>query len=134
MSKRFLSMRKKIEVLKAVSEPNRIRILMLLMKKPLCVCEITSILGLNTSTISSHLSVLKNAGFIIDDKEGKWINYKICDEIDDYNSAVLDVISKYFSNEPQLIKDLAEIENANRYNLIQIETNGGANNGLEKRR
>ncbi len=116
-------MRKKIDVLKAVSESNRIRILMLLKQKHLCVCEITSILGLNTSTISSHLSILKNAGFIIDEKEGKWINYKINDEIDEYNSTVLELISNYFSNEPQLLKDIAQIENANRYNIIQLETN-----------
>ncbi len=116
-------MRKKIEVLKAVSEPNRIRILMLLKKKPLCVCEITSILKLNTSTISSHLSILKNAGFIVDEKEGKWINYKISEEIDEYNSAILEVISDYFSDEPQLLIDSDEIENVNRYSLIQLQTN-----------
>ncbi|MEJ5244413.1 MAG: metalloregulator ArsR/SmtB family transcription factor [Bacteroidota bacterium] len=116
-------MRKKIEVLKAVSEPNRIRILMLLKKKPLCVCEITSILKLNTSTISSHLSILKNAGFIVDEKEGKWINYKISEEIDEYNSAILEVISNYFSDEPQLLIDLDKIENVNRYSLIQLQTN-----------
>lgn len=116
-------MRKKIEVLKAVSEPNRIRILMLLKKKPLCVCEITSILKLNTSTISSHLSILKNAGFIVDEKEGKWINYKINEEIDEYNSSILEVISNYFSDEPQLLIDLNKIENVNRYSLIQLQTN-----------
>lgn len=117
------NMRKKIEVLKAVSEPNRIRILMLLKNKPLCVCEITSILGLNTSTISSHLSILKNAGFIVDEKEGKWINYKINEQIDEYNSAILEVISNYFSDEPQLLIDLDKIENVNRYSLIQLQTN-----------
>lgn len=43
--------------------------------RPLCVCEITAILGLAASTVSKHLSILREAEMITDRKEGKWVNY-----------------------------------------------------------
>lgn len=71
------SLDKQSEIYKALSEPNRIRIIKMLQEKSLCVCEITEILKLAASTVSKHLSVLKGAGLIIDEKDNKWINYKI---------------------------------------------------------
>lgn len=62
---------------KALSDNNRVRIIHLLLQKELCVCEITYILNLATSTVSKHLSILKEAGIVIDSKDGKWIDYSI---------------------------------------------------------
>ena len=62
---------------KALSDQSRLRILKMLQIKPLCVCEITDILQLATSTVSQHLSILKKEGFILEDRDGKWINYYI---------------------------------------------------------
>ncbi len=63
------------KTLKALSDGNRLRILKMLEVRPLCVCEITEVLNLATSTVSRHLAVLREAGFIQDKKEGKWVNY-----------------------------------------------------------
>lgn len=71
------SLGKQSEIYKALSEPNRIRIIKMLQQKSLCVCEITEILQLAASTVSKHLSILKGAGLIIDEKDNKWINYQI---------------------------------------------------------
>lgn len=65
------------KVFKALSDKNRLRILKILQKKSLCVCEITEILKLATSTVSKHLSILHEAGLIIPERDKKWINYKI---------------------------------------------------------
>ena len=65
------------KIFKALADANRIRILNMLQSKPLCVCEITSILGLATSTVSKHLSILRGAGLITDRKDSKWVNYEI---------------------------------------------------------
>jgi ArsR family transcriptional regulator len=54
----------------------------MLQKKSLCVCEIKDVLKLATSTVSKHLSILREAGLIVDWKDGKWINYKINPEPD----------------------------------------------------
>jgi ArsR family transcriptional regulator, arsenate/arsenite/antimonite-responsive transcriptional repressor len=65
------------KIYKALSDPGRLRILNILRQRKLCVCEITEILKLATSTVSKHLSILQNAGFIQQEKDGKWMNYFI---------------------------------------------------------
>ncbi len=67
---------------KALADSNRLRILNLLNKRPLCVCEITSVLGLAVSTVSKHLSILRDAGFIEDHKDGKWVDYSLSADAD----------------------------------------------------
>jgi len=62
---------------KAVAEPNRLRILMMLRIRPMCVCEITYVLGLDQSTVSRHLAKLKRAGLIADERKGQWVDFKI---------------------------------------------------------
>jgi ArsR family transcriptional regulator, arsenate/arsenite/antimonite-responsive transcriptional repressor len=64
-------------IFKALSDKGRLRVVKMLQKKPLCVCEITEILKLATSTVSNHLSILCDAGIVIGEKDGKWMNYRI---------------------------------------------------------
>ena len=64
-------------IFKALSDKSRLRVIKMLQKKPLCVCEITELLQLATSTVSNHLSVLCDAGLVIGEKDGKWMNYRI---------------------------------------------------------
>ncbi len=68
---------KQADIFKALSDKSRLRILKMLQIKQLCVCEITDILQLATSTVSNHLSILRDAGLIIDEKDKKWINYRV---------------------------------------------------------
>ncbi|AXV37623.1 MAG: metalloregulator ArsR/SmtB family transcription factor [Methanobacteriaceae archaeon] len=63
--------------LKAISDPTRLRILYLLSDGELCVCEIIFALKKPQSTVSHHLNVLKNAGFLKGRKDGLWIHYKL---------------------------------------------------------
>jgi DNA-binding transcriptional ArsR family regulator len=70
-------MEKIVEVLKAVSDPTRLRILMSLYDKELCVCQIVALIELASSTISKHISILKHAGLINSRKDGRWIYYSM---------------------------------------------------------
>lgn len=65
--------------LKALSDATRLKILYLLSDKELCVCEIIYALNKPQSSISHHLNILKNLGFITGRKEGVWIHYKLTD-------------------------------------------------------
>ncbi|HEX3014301.1 MAG TPA: metalloregulator ArsR/SmtB family transcription factor [Methanobacterium sp.] len=67
----------KSEQFKAISDPTRLKILYVLQDGELCACEIIMALEKPQSTISHHLNVLKNAGFIKGRKEGVWIHYKL---------------------------------------------------------
>jgi ArsR family transcriptional regulator len=49
----------------------------MLEKRPLCVCEISHVLGLANSTVSKHLSILRDTDFITDNKENKWVIYSL---------------------------------------------------------
>jgi len=112
-------MRDKTEIFKAIAEPNRVRILLMLLKKPLCVCEITSILKLKTATVSSHLSILRQAGFVTDEKDGKWINYKInLNSNDIMINMLLENLSLWFSEEEKIIDDNNKVQSVDRYSII----------------
>ncbi|MBN1970172.1 MAG: winged helix-turn-helix transcriptional regulator [Candidatus Delongbacteria bacterium] len=69
-------MNETLKLFKALSDQTRMRIYNMVSVKEMCVCEITSILNLAFSTISTHLKILKEAGLIEEKKDGKWVNYK----------------------------------------------------------
>ncbi len=64
-------------VLKALSDETRLRILKLLERGELCVCDIVAALGTAQPKVSFHLNALKDAGLISDRKEGRWIHYSL---------------------------------------------------------
>lgn len=92
---------------------------MMLLQKPLCVCEITSILELTTATVSNHLSYLRKVGFIEDEKEGKWINYRIARNIDNVIiKNLLNSLPEWFSEEKEIMEDLQKVKTVDRYDII----------------
>lgn len=78
----------KSKIFKALSDPTRLEILYLLRHGELCVCKIIAVLEKPQSTISHHLNVLKNAGFIKWRKEGVWIHYRLS------NPNIIDIVEK----------------------------------------
>jgi ArsR family transcriptional regulator len=64
-------------IFKALSEETRLRIIKLLERGELCVCDITAALDMVQPKVSFHLSALKEAGLIKDRKQGKWIHYSL---------------------------------------------------------
>ena len=72
-------MREFMAITKALSDPNRVRILLSLKRRELCVCQITELSGLATSTISKHLSILSQAGLIRSRKAERWVYYRLPD-------------------------------------------------------
>jgi ArsR family transcriptional regulator len=64
-------------LLKALADPNRLRIAMLLRHGELCVCELMQILELPQSTVSRHMARLKLVGLVLDRREGKWVHYSL---------------------------------------------------------
>ena len=64
-----------IKVAKALSDPNRVKIIKMLQHKIMCVCELTAALSLAQPTVSKHLKILEDAGLVDFRKEEKWVNY-----------------------------------------------------------
>lgn len=67
-------MRDFTDTAKALSDVNRVRILLALKGRELCVCQLVELLGLAASTVSRHVSVLRRAGLLEDRKEGRWVH------------------------------------------------------------
>jgi ArsR family transcriptional regulator len=65
------------EAIKALAHPTRLLILNSLKKKEICVCELRELVGDDISTVSKHLSVLKNAGLVAARREGNWLYYRL---------------------------------------------------------
>jgi len=70
-------MKSTLKITKALSDIQRIRILMMLRVGELCVCQIIAVLGLAPSTVSKHLSVLSEADLVTSRKEGRWSYFKL---------------------------------------------------------
>lgn len=68
-----------IRVMKALSDPTRVKIMKILQRKMMCVCEIQEALKIAQSTASKHLKTLEDAGLVTYEKDGLWVNYKLAD-------------------------------------------------------
>lgn len=66
-----------VAVFKALADPTRLRIMLLLGKRELCVCELMFILGMEQSRVSRHMRVLREAGLAEDVRDGRWIIYRV---------------------------------------------------------
>ncbi len=70
-------MREFLTILNALSEPNRLRLLLRLQQHELCVCNLVDFIGLADSTVSKHMSILKQAGLVDSCKRGRWVYYRL---------------------------------------------------------
>ena len=106
-----------VDILKALSDLGRLRILKILEVKSLCVCEITELIGLATSTVSAHLSQLKNAGLIEDEKEGKWINYRLARNPNPLFAQIWPIISDSLEQNALAIADSERAAHIDRHRI-----------------
>ena len=111
-------MKKLVKTFQALSDKNHIRIIKLLEVRSLCVCEISEILNLANSTVSKHLSILRDEEFILDEKDGKWVNYILNKtRNDDYATKLLSLISEWMPDDMVIFDDRKKVESVDR-NII----------------
>ena len=104
-------MRETIDIAKALSDANRVRALMLLTDGPLCVCQIIEMLGLAPSTTSKHMSILRQAGLVEADKQGRWMHYRLTgnDASQQVRKAIRWIISG-LEDDPQIRQDKIKLQ------------------------
>lgn len=68
-----------IQVMKALRDPNRVKIIKILQHGELCVYEIQEALGVSQPTVSKHVKLLEAAGLLNSRKEGLWVYYSLAD-------------------------------------------------------
>src|ERR1700678_1375966 len=94
-----------VKILRVVADPNRLRILLLLQGEELSVAELQEILAMGQSTISTHLSQLKQAGLVEDRRTGKSSLYKL--KIDPAESILEGLLKQAKSEIPEAAPDRA---------------------------
>jgi len=69
-----------VKIFKALADPTRLRIVLLLRRRELCVCELMFVLRMEQSRVSHHMRVLRDAGIVEDVRNGRWIIYRVPEE------------------------------------------------------
>jgi ArsR family transcriptional regulator len=108
-----------IKVMKALSDPTRVKILKLLEKKRLCVCELQTALGIAQSTTSKHLKILEDAGLVISKKDGLWVNYTLSDgQQSPYAATLLGNLRHWLNGEADISQLVLNINAIDRFEIL----------------
>jgi ArsR family transcriptional regulator len=75
-----MTLHETLRLLNLLAEPNRLRLLIALSQRRLCVCEISAALQLRQTVVSQHLRVLRDCGLVINRKDGLWVEYEMSPE------------------------------------------------------
>ena len=109
-----------IKVMKALSDPNRVKTLKLLQQKPMCVCEIQKALGLAQPTVSKHLKILENAGLVTYSKSGLWVNYTLADgNSTPYAATLLGNLKHWLQDDPEVAPILQRLPTIRREDICR---------------
>jgi ArsR family transcriptional regulator, arsenate/arsenite/antimonite-responsive transcriptional repressor len=109
---------KQIKILKALADENRVRILNLLCKKDMCVCEIEYILGISQSNASGHLAKLSEAEIIFPERQGHYVIYRINPSIFNEFSFIKEFLEQELGKIPILRDDLMQLDESIRKNTL----------------
>jgi ArsR family transcriptional regulator len=75
-----ISLEQQVELFKALADPNRLEILSILARTVRCNCHLQDLLDLAPNLLSYHLRILREAGLIVGERRGRWIDYSIAPE------------------------------------------------------
>ena len=96
-------MRDLIAVMKALADESRLKIIWALNGRELCVCQIVELLGSATSTVSKHMSVLKQARLVEARKDGRWTYFQHADEdVPDEARRATELVVESLSGDPAM--------------------------------
>jgi len=103
-----------VDFFRLLADVTRLRILILLSRGELCVCDIMSIIGSTQSKTSRHLAYLRNAGLVHDRREGLWIHYSLAKPAGPMQQRVFDWLRHAENEVPQAADDLRALRETRR--------------------
>jgi ArsR family transcriptional regulator len=114
-------MREFMSITRALADPNRVRIVLALRRRELCVCQITELFGLAPSTVSKHLSILHHAGLIQSRKTERWVYYRLPDQTAPLAvRKVLDWVHRSLARTDESIGDAKQLKRILKMDLADI--------------
>lgn len=80
--------------LKAVSDPNRLKLLACLKKREVCACDFVQVVNISQPAVSQHLKKLKEAGIIVERPVGTWKHYRLSEQLPPYIQAIINQLEE----------------------------------------
>ena len=108
-----------LKVMKALSDPNRVKIIKLLQQKEMCVCELQGALGIAQPTVSKHLKILEESGLVNFQKDGLWVNYFLSAGATPYAASVLGNLKHWLDDDPEISELVKKVPFLNRDELCR---------------
>ena len=109
-----------IKVMKALSDPNRVKLLKMLQHRVMCVCEIQATLNIAQPTVSKHLKVLEDAGLVSYRKDGLWVNYHLTDGSNSpYAASILGNLKHWLEDAPEIVQIVETLPNIRREDICK---------------
>ena len=116
------AMKEFIRVMKALSDPTRVKILKTLERRSMCVCELQTALGSAQSTTSKHLKILEDAGLVGSRKEGLWVNYTLTDGRQSaYAASILGNLRHWLNDEAEISELMKILPGIDRNDIVGKE-------------
>ena len=113
--------RSHVKIFKALSDSNRLRIVKMLRERELCMCEVREMLGLSNSTVSRHLSILRDAGILLDSKDGKWVNFRLNTKAENpFTRSLLTLIRNSFDDDVTIREDAKKVKGVDRTKICSL--------------
>ena len=98
------------ELFSALSDETRLRIIILLSERELCVCQIEEALNLSQVKVSRHLTVLRYLGLVKNRHEGIWVYYSLAQPKNKIEEGVFESFRKYLYKEDYFANDLSKMK------------------------
>ena len=112
---RGIKMYELIKSTKALSDGTRLRMINLLLQRECCVCEVMQVLNISQTRASRNLSMLYDAGFLKQRREGLWAYYSIDkSSLESYLASLLEAVEIRLKDNPIAIQDKENLQNAKR--------------------
>jgi ArsR family transcriptional regulator len=113
-------MKRFVKVMKALSDPNRVKIIKMLQQKMLCVCELQSGLKIAQPTVSKHLKILEESGLVGSTKDGLWVNYYLSEGKESpYAASLLGNLKHWLDDNPEILEIIDKVPTLNREEICR---------------
>ena len=113
---------------KALADPTRLRVIAALRQRELCVCELCDALEATQSTLSTHLTLLRDAAITRTRKQGKWIYYRLSDQA----ARLIETFLRHFADarrDKRMRRDADRVRQR-----LKLRENGCCNVGFKQHR
>jgi len=113
-----------VELFKALSDETRLRLVVLLYKRELCVCQIEAALSISQTKASRHLAILRRAGLLKARRDGLWIYYTLVEPGNKVEANLFQSLSESLCTDLSSMEDLAKKKTCGAQNTISVSRSG----------